>query len=183
MAKNASKKQLQERVRAARERHYEKLESTAARLVPACGVAFDDDIYRGETPLTEYFLHEVAHWLTLDINNWKDFTKLPDRLSDVVGTEIDKFTEYVQRQLELDALYVEYIAGVHLEMWDNKKLVVDAGSNSLTGMSLSSITRALNSRQYEFCPGMPKQNQLTYVGVALSDWFKERMKETANELR
>ncbi len=180
MAKNASKKQLQERVRAARERHYEKLEATSARLVPKYGVAFDDDIYRGETPLTEYFLHEAAHWLTLDINNYKDFRKLPDQLSAVVGTEIDKFSNYVQDQLELDALYVEYIAGVHLELWDNKKLVVDAGKNALTSMSAARVTRALSERQNAFWPA--RINPLTDIGVLLADWFKQQMKETTDEM-
>src|SRR4051812_41340217 len=71
-------------------------------------------VFRDEPLMTlEYFLHEVAHYLTLGF----DLDEIPEDLSSYVERILNRIPDHSADALEMDTSAVTYFAGCSLGLW------------------------------------------------------------------
>lgn len=153
-------------------RAWDTCEKIAFKLYRKFSLDFDDLITnKPEFARAEYFLHEAAHWLTLDTRRAPE--DLPEKLSDVVGDEIRIFSQITRESLEFDALVVEHIAGATLDLWSfrDRRVVVRAGEQA-TALSRVVVSREIDKRiQRMKQMGCSDNGVLETLGYRLADWF------------
>lgn len=147
-------------------------EKIAFKLYRRFSLDFDDLIInKPEFARTEYFLHEAAHWLTLDTRRRPE--GLPEMLSDIVGDEIRIFSQLTRESLEFDALVVEHFAGATLDLWSlrDRRVVVRAGEQA-TALSRKVVSLEISKRIQRMNQlGCKDDGVLSILGYALADWF------------
>lgn len=158
--------------RTARLKAWDTCEKIAFKLYRKYNIDFDDTIVdKPQFARTEYFLHEAAHWLTLDTRRRPE--DLPIELSDVVGSEILVFSELTRESLEFDALVVEHIAGATLDLWSirDRSVVTRAGEQA-TMLSRKIASLELTKRFQRLRQiGCADNGVLETLGYKLADWF------------
>lgn len=147
-------------------------EKIAVGLYNKYSLDFDELIVnRLEFARTEYFLHEAAHWLTLDTRRAP--ADLPLHLSDEVSDAIRIFSGVTRESLEFDALVVEHIAGATLDLWSlrDRSVITRAGEQA-TALSRKTVSSELTKRFQRFAQLRTDDNVvLETLGYKLADWF------------
>lgn len=155
-----------------REQLWAALEATGIKLCDKYDVDFDP--IPGlivACPHAEYFLHEAAHWLTLNLEHL-DLRRLPKKLSSAVGERFAQLSKLSRESLEYDALYVEHLAGAELGMWlkGDRHVVVSAGAKA-SSRTLAYVHKEIGRRAY-----IDRQDDynLKDAASALAAWFRRR---------
>lgn len=149
-------------------------EKIASRLYEKYSIDFDETVVnRPEYAYTEYFLHEAAHWLTLDTR--RNLLDMPTRLSITVGDEIGRFGQHTRDSLEFDALVVEQVAGEELGIWkiNNRTDIVRAGTQA-TLLSRRVVAAELAKRFRSMEGILSENNVLENLGHGLAYWFSKQ---------